>query len=157
MRSTRFAVGVHILTALAFLDGRPVPSQALAVSVGTSAAFIRQVLTQLRRAGFAASRLGKGGGAVLARSARSIRLDDVYRATCSAPTVALHRSRPSQECAVGRHIQPLLTTVLERAERALLGELRHVSVADLATRIRGAAEAPRARRGRAATARVSRP
>jgi Rrf2 family protein len=136
VRSTRFAIGVHILTAIAFREGDAVPSEVLAASVSTNPAFIRQVLMQLRRAGFVDSRLGKGGGTVLARAASSIRLDEVYRATASAPTVSLHRTKPSQECPVGRNIQPLLTKVLGRAESALLKELRRVSLADLVAEIR---------------------
>ena len=135
VKSTRFAIGVHILTALATRKGSAVPSEVLASSVNTNPAFIRQVLVELRRAGFVDSRLGKGGGAVLARPPRSIRLDEVYRATASGPTVALHRTRPDQNCVVGRNIQPLLGKVLGRAEAALLKELHRVSVADLVTEI----------------------
>jgi Rrf2 family protein len=136
VRSTRFAVGVHVLTALAFRDGEPVPSEVLAASVRTNPAFIRQVLMQLRRGGFVDSRLGKGGGAVLARAPGRIRLDEVYVATASAPTVALHRTKPNQKCPIGRNIQPLLTKVLGRAETALLKELHRVSLADLVGEIR---------------------
>lgn len=136
MTSTRFAIGVHILTALAFRKEEVVPSDALAASVNTSAAFIRQVLMQLRRAGLVRSRLGKGGGTLLARPANGIRLDEVYRATSSQPTVALHRSRPNQRCPVGRTIQPSLSKVLARAETALLRELHGVTVADIVADIR---------------------
>lgn len=136
MPSTRFAIGTHILAALAFREGEVVPSEAFAASVNTSAAFIRQVLTQLRLAGLVRSRLGKGGGTLLARSADRIRLDEVYRATSSLPIVALHRSKPNQDCPVGRNIQPLLSRVLGRAEKALLRELRSVTVADLAAGLR---------------------
>ncbi len=122
---------MHILTALAFRKGEVVSSDVLAASVNTSAAFIRQVLIQLRKAGLVRSQLGKGGGTLLARRADRIRLDEVYRAMCPQPTVALHRSKPNQNCPVGRNIQPLLSKVLGRAEKALLEELRSVTVADI--------------------------
>lgn len=136
MTSTRFAIGSHILTALAYRDGEVLPSAAFAASVNTSPAFIRQVLGQLRRAGLVRSRLGKGGGTLLARPAARIRLDEVYRATASQSIVALHRSRPNPDCPVGRGIQPLLSRVLGRGEKALLQELRSVTVADLAAGLR---------------------
>lgn len=135
MTNTRFALGAHILTALAFREGEVVPSDVFAASVNTSPAFIRQVLTQLRTAGLVRSRLGKGGGSLLARPANRIRLDEVYRATSPLPIVALHRSRPNQRCSVGRNIQPLLSRVLGRAEAALLEELKSVTIADLAAGI----------------------
>lgn len=136
MTSTRFAIGMHILAALAFRKGDVVPSEALAASVNTNPAFIRQVLVDLRRAGLVRTRLGVGGGAQLARPAERIRLDEVYRAMCPQPTVALHRSTPDQNCPVGRCIQPLLSQVLGRAERALLRELRAVTLARFAAGIR---------------------
>lgn len=131
MTNTRFAIGVHILTVLAFRKDEVVSSDVLAASVNTSAAFIRQVLMQLRKAGLVRSRLGKGGGTLLARPAKSIRLDEVYRATSAPAMVALHRSKPNQRCAVGRSIQPSLTKVLGRAEAALHRELQRVTVADM--------------------------
>lgn len=136
MTSTRFAIGAHILTALAFRAGEAVPSADLAASVNTNAAFIRQVLMQLHRAGLVYSQLGTGGGTLLARPAERIRLDEVYRATSSQPTVALHRSKPNQSCPIGRNIQPSLTKVLGRAEKAMLRELHGVTVADLLAEIR---------------------
>ena len=131
MTSTRFAIGTHILTALAFREGEVVRSSDLAASVNTSAAFIRQVLMQLRKAGLVRSQLGKGGGTMLARPSDRIRLDEVYRATSSRPTVALHRNKPNQRCADGRNIQPSLSKVLARAEKAMLEELHGVTVANI--------------------------
>jgi len=50
----------------------------------------------------------------------------------SADVFALHHAPPNPECPVGKHIQPALATVLQRAERALEGELSDVTVADVA-------------------------
>lgn len=135
MTSTRFAIGVHILMVLAYRAGKPVPSAELAGSVNTNAAFIRQVLMHLRRAGLVRSQLGTGGGTLLARPADRIRLDEVYRATNSHPTVALHHSKPNRNCPVGYCVKPLLSKVLGRAEKALFKELHNVTVGDLAAEI----------------------
>jgi Rrf2 family protein len=136
MTNTRFAIGTHILTALAFRGGAPVSSEDIARSVNTNPAFIRQVLMLLRRAGLVRSRLGAGGGTMLARPAERIRLDEVYRATGCQPTVPLHHSKPDPNCAVGRHIKPALSKVLDRAEKALLRELHDVTLADFVSEIK---------------------
>ncbi len=132
VQNTRFAIGVHILTVLAIEDGEPVSSEKIAASVNTNPSFIRQVMGQLREAKLVTSRLGAGGGAVLSKSAASIRLDQVYRATESKPPVGLHHSEPSKHCVVGRNIRPVLASVLDRAERAVLDELKRKTVADVA-------------------------
>lgn len=128
--SSRFALGTHVLVSLA-LKGETVASDALAASVNTNPAFLRQIIGQLREAGLVRSKLGTGGGSSLARPAASITLDEVYRATEPRPVVALHHSEPHRGCLVGRNIVPVLEGVLGRAEGALFDELRRVSVADL--------------------------
>jgi Rrf2 family protein len=138
MTSTRFALGTHILVALAYNAGEPVRSAELATSVNTNATFIRQVLMQLRRAGLVRSRMGTGGGTLLARPADRIRLDEVYRATCSQPTIHLHHSRPNQNCPIGKNIQPMLSKALGRAEKALLQELHSITISDLAKQVQRA-------------------
>ena len=136
MQSTRFALGVHILAVLALRDGEAVPSETIAASINTNPSFVRQILGRLRKAKLVTARLGAGGGAVLARPAGRIRLDEVYRLMEPGPAVALHHSEPSATCPVGRNIRPILSPVLERAEAAQLAELARVTVADLVKQVR---------------------
>lgn len=130
--SSRFAVAVHILTGLALYKGQPVTSELLAKSASTNPAVIRRILSMLNDAGMSRAQLGQGGGALLARSAESISLLEVYRAVEHEALFALHRSTPDRDCPVGRSIQPVLSQTLERAQRALEAELASVSVADVA-------------------------
>lgn len=135
--STRFAVSVHILAALAFNKDRPVPSSDLAGSVGTSAAVIRQLMMLLRDAGLVTSQLGKGGGSLLARAPETITLREVYQATESEQVFCTHRNEPGDHCIVGRHILPVLDEVIQRSEAAMFQELEQVTIADIAKNIVG--------------------
>lgn len=130
--SSRFAVAVHVLAAIALHKGEPVNSEKIAGSASTNAAVIRRLLSMLAEAGLVRARLGQGGGALLARPPAAISLLEVYRAVESEDLFALHRQAPDPECFVGRHIQPVLCPVLGRAQRALESELRKVSIADIA-------------------------
>ena len=131
MTSSRFVVAVHVLTLLETEGGRPVTSAYIAGSVNTNPGVIRRLLSMLSRAGLVRSQLGAGGGALLAQPAEAIRLLDIYQAVESPDVFALHRSPPNPKCPVGKHIQPALSSVLGRAERALEGELGLVTVADV--------------------------
>ncbi|HEU4536889.1 MAG TPA: Rrf2 family transcriptional regulator, partial [Polyangiaceae bacterium] len=104
--SSRFALGVHVLVALA-VRGEVMASDELAASVNTNPAFLRQLIGRLREAGLVASKLGTGGGSLLARPAETITLDEIYRATEARPLVALHHSEPHRGCLVGRNIVPV--------------------------------------------------
>ncbi len=129
--SSRFAVAVHILTAVAIHKDQPVTSELMAKSASTNPAVIRRILSMLNEAGLSRAQLGQGGGALLAKPAEEISLLDVYRAVESEELFALHRSDPSPDCPVGRTIQPILSAVFDRAQHALEKELAKVSIADV--------------------------
>lgn len=129
--SSRFAVAVHILTAVALHKDQPVTSELMAKSASTNPAVIRRILSMLNEAGMSRAQLGQGGGALLARPAESISLLDVYRAVESEELFALHRSHPDPDCPVGSTIQPILSGIIEKAQHALEAELSKVTIADV--------------------------
>ncbi|MDN3219689.1 Rrf2 family transcriptional regulator [Pseudomonas nunensis] len=133
--STRFAVAVHALAALAVCGDRPVRSEDLAYSVGTSAVVVRGILSRLTAAKLTTSQLGAGGGALLAKPANEIRLLDIYRAVEDSEIFSLHRTPPCASCAVGGNILEALRPSLTRAREALETELANVSVADIAEEV----------------------
>jgi Rrf2 family protein len=131
--NTRFAVAVHILTFLQSQEGTPATSELIASSVSTNASLIRRLLGQLARAGLTASQMGAGGGALLARPADSITLLDVLRAVDDERGVIPLHPSPNPRCPVGRHIQRVLETRIDAAERALHAELARTTIAELAS------------------------
>ncbi len=133
---SHFALALHILIALALHRGEPVPSATLAASVNTNPAFLRQLIGALRQAGLVETRLGKGGGALLARPAAAISLYDIYRATCPGPIFPCHRSTPDARCLVGRNILPVLDDVADRVSGAIRGELSRTSLAEVVSEVR---------------------
>ena len=133
--STRFAVAVHLLAALAVSDGAPLRSEDLAYSVNTGPVVIRGLLSRLNEAGLTRSQLGAGGGALLARPAQKIRLLDVYRAVEDTELFSLHRTAPCENCAVGGNILEAMEPALMRARQALEDELAKVTIADIAAEV----------------------
>lgn len=133
--STRFAVAVHLLAALAVSDGAPLRSEDLAYSVNTGPVVIRGLLSRLNEAGLTRSQLGAGGGALLARPAQRIRLLDVYRAVEDTELFSLHRTAPCENCAVGGNILEAMEPALMRARQALEDELAKVTIADIAAEV----------------------
>jgi Rrf2 family protein len=133
--STRFAVGVHILTALAVSDDKPLRSEDLAYSANTSAGVIRGLLSRLSDAGLTRSQLGAGGGAMLAKPAGKIRLLDVYEAVEDTELFSMHRNPPCKNCVVGGNILDAMQPTLILARRALEDELAKASIADIAAKV----------------------
>lgn len=130
--NTRFAVATHILTLLQTQQGQPVPSELIASSVNTNPSLIRRLLSQLAKAGLTTSQFGTGGGALLARPADQITLLDVYRAMDEDGAIFGIHEEPNPDCMVGRNIQGVLKARLDEAQQALLKQLAHTTIADLA-------------------------
>lgn len=133
--NTRFAVATHILTFLQTQQGEPATSELIASSVNTNPSLIRKLLTQLAKAGLTDSRMGTGGGAILARPADTITLLDVYLAVDEdADILPIHQS-PNPKCPVGRNIQNVLQARIDTAEQALRTVLAQTTIAALGSDI----------------------
>lgn len=130
--STRFAVAVHILAALAVNDGNAVRSEQLASSASTNPTVIRRILSMLAEAGLTSSQLGYGGGATLAKPANQITLLDVFQVVEEPNIFEMHRTPPDKNCFVGRNIQQVLTKSTTKAQQALETELAKTTIADVA-------------------------
>jgi Rrf2 family protein len=130
--STRFAVGVHLLTALAANPGKVLRSEDVADSANTNPVVVRRLFSLMTAAGLIRARLGPGGGFELARPARDITLRDVFAALESGELFTEHRSPPSESCPVGAHILPVLREATAPAVEALQEELSRATIADIA-------------------------
>jgi Rrf2 family protein len=133
--STRFAVGVHLLTALAVNPGKVLRSEDVADSANTNPVVVRRLFSLMTAAGLIRARLGPGGGFELARPANEMTLRDVFAALESRELFTEHRSPPSASCPVGAHILPALREATAPAVEALKEELSRTTVADLATAV----------------------
>lgn len=140
--SSRFAVAVHTLTIIAVQDGAPTPSDLIAGSVNSHPTVVRRLLCMLSGAGIVTAKMGKGGGALLARPADEITLLEVYRAVEDERLFATHREAPNPCCAVGRNILPVLDRAMKAATAALERELAAVTIADVAAEVRARATRP---------------
>jgi Rrf2 family protein len=133
--STRFAVGVHLLTALAANPGRVLRSEDVADSANTNPVVVRRLFSFMTSAGLIRARLGPGGGFELARPASDIPLRDVFAALESGELFTEHRSPPSASCPVGAHILPVLREATAPAVEALEEELSRTTIAGIASAV----------------------
>lgn len=133
--SSRFAVGVHILTLLATSPSKPLTSEWIAGSASTNPAVVRKILGMLAKAGLTTSQLGLGGGALLARAPEAITLLDVYRAVDEGALFSLHNEAPNPACPVGRNIQTALLGTMTQAQDALERELAGQTIAGIMTEL----------------------
>ena len=133
--NTRLSVAAHILTFLHVLAGKPVTSELLAASINTNPSLVRRLLIQLGQAGLTRSKMGAGGGALLARPADRITLLDVRRAVGETAAVFPLHPSPNMACPVGRNIGAALDMRVRAVQRAMEAELARTTIAQLAAEV----------------------
>ena len=130
--SSRFAIGVHILSLLGIDANAENSSEWMAGSIGVNAVIVRNITGMLRRAGLVTTRQGVAG-THLAKPLTEITLLDVYRAVEAVEAgelFAVH-SRPHPECVVGRGIQATLEGGFGEAQRAMESRLAETTMAEV--------------------------
>ncbi|MGW1682768.1 RrF2 family transcriptional regulator [Saccharopolyspora sp. NPDC002376] len=133
--SSRSAVAIHALTMLARWSDKSLTSAEIADSLASNPVLVRRILGSLRDADLVQSTEGRGGGWILARTAREITLHDAYTAVEAGPVLSRLPHPPSDACEVGRNMQALLEAEFQDAERAMKERLSRTTIADLVQQV----------------------
>lgn len=123
---------LRLLMFLAVDAERVVTLADVAEAYGISKHHLAKVAQTLRAAGYVDAHRGQGGGLRIGKAAESIRLGDVVRLT--EPDFALVECFDPAPCACPLTRACELANVLDRAQRAFLGELDQVTLSDLISR-----------------------
>ncbi len=130
--SSRFTVGVHILTLIELNKDGISSSEFLAGSVNTNPSLIRKIMGMLKKAGLIEVQPGIAG-AKLTKEPATITLLDVYKAVDvvkEKELFSLH-DNPHPDCPVGRNIQDSITPILSAAQFALEKVLGNVTIEEV--------------------------
>ncbi len=127
---TRFSSAIHTLILISE-SAEPMSSEEIAESVGTNASYIRKVIGLLKRKRIIDSHQGVGGFELMIPP-EELSLYAVYQAIHESDEVHifdLHQN-PNDQCIVGRHIRPTLTTVFSSIEEQTKKKLIETTLAD---------------------------
>jgi DNA-binding IscR family transcriptional regulator len=130
--SSRFAVGIHILSLLEINKHEVNSSEFIASSVNTNPVVIRRIMGMLKSAGLVNVRPGIAG-AELAKHLSNISLLDVYKAVNVVKDKELFgvHEKPNPDCLVGRNIQQAIDPLFSLAQLALEKALGNVTIEDV--------------------------
>jgi Rrf2 family nitric oxide-sensitive transcriptional repressor len=131
MRLTSFTdYGFRMLMRMASMPERAFSTAELADELGLSRHHLTKVMQRLSRAGIVATRRGGGGGAVLARDARELRLGELVRVLEEGQALVQCFARDGGACTIDGRCR--LKVRLRTAEAAFLADLNRSSLADIA-------------------------
>lgn len=130
--SSRFSVGIHILSLLEVNKTGINSSEFIANSVNTNPVVIRKIMGMLKSAGLVKIKPGIAG-AELARGLSDITLFDVYKAVNVVnenELFSIHEN-PNPDCPVGKQLQETIEPIFILAQSALEKVLQGVTIEDV--------------------------
>lgn len=131
--SSRFTIALHILAALETLKGRfRLTSQFLSGSIQVNPVVIRNILLQLKAAGFV--QIPRGHGSItLLKTPDEISLLDVYKSIEPLEQNKLFNfhQNPNPKCPVGRNIHNVLDWRLLSVQQAMEDRLKSMKLSDV--------------------------
>lgn len=133
--SSRFTIALHILTALETFQGQyRLTSCFLAGSIQANPVIIRNILLQLKAAGFVQIPRGRGSITLL-KSPNEISLLDVYKSIepLEQDKLFSFHKNPNPQCPVGRNIHNILDWRLLSVQQAMENKLESMKLSDILT------------------------
>lgn len=131
--SSRFTIALHILTALETFQGQyRLTSRFLAGSIQANPVIIRNILLQLKAAGFVQIPRGRGSITLL-KSPNEISLLDVYKSIepLEQDKLFSFHKNPNPQCPVGRNIHNILDWRLLSVQQAMENKLESMKLSDI--------------------------
>lgn len=130
MRLTSFTdFGLRALMRMASVPDRAFSTAELADEFALSRHHLTKIIAALAQAGIVATRRGSGGGAMLARPAREIRLGEVVRLLEAGQALVECFGASGGDCSITASCR--LKARLRSAEVAFLADLDRATLADI--------------------------
>ncbi|KOP70956.1 Rrf2 family transcriptional regulator [Cytobacillus solani] len=134
--SSRFSVGIHILSLLEINKDGVNTSEFIAGSVNTNPVVIRKIMGMLKNAGLVKVRPGVAG-AELGKDISEITMLDVYKAVNVVQEKELFgvHANPNPSCPVGKNIQETISPIFSAAQLSMEKALDNVTIMDVVKEI----------------------
>lgn len=130
--STKLSDAVHIMAFITVNQGFDLSSNAIAASIQTNPAFVRQIMMKLRKAGLMSSVTGHAKPA-LARPTEQITLLDIYKAVEGDKPLLHLDTHTNPECGVGMNIQLALRDYYQEVQAAAEKHMGEITLQDIIT------------------------
>ncbi|MDO6574732.1 Rrf2 family protein [Staphylococcus pasteuri] len=131
--SSKFTIGVHLLSAVNYLgEYEKVTSNVLAGSIGVNPVIVRNVMGNLKAAGIISISQGKTG-ITLSRKPCEITFYDIYKAVelVNEDNLFNFHENPNPACPIGSNIHMAMDSKLDKIQQSMENEMRSITLADV--------------------------
>ena len=131
--STKLSDTIHLLVFLYLADGGRMTSARIAESVKTNPAYIRQLMSALKKGGLIASDRGQANPTLI-READQITMLDIYRAVEGEKPLLHLDIHTNPECGVGVNIQLSIGDFYREVQDAAEKKMQEITLKDIIER-----------------------
>ncbi|ATO44105.1 Rrf2 family transcriptional regulator [Loigolactobacillus coryniformis] len=128
-KSVRLSNAVHLIALIALNPFANLSSQRLAQSINTNPSFIRQIMSQLRKAGLLTSTKGHAEPK-LTKPVAQISLYDIYQAVDNTKLLNID-TQIDPACGPGQNIQLSLATYYDQIQEKVEQQMQKITLADV--------------------------
>lgn len=128
MISGKFAITLHILSLLSKFPDEFLSSEYLAGSMNINPVLVRKEIANLKKNSVVESREGKFGGTRLAKAAKDITLEDIFKMTFESVSLGYCKNVPNPGCPVGQKINQSLDVLYTNINTKISSELKDISL-----------------------------
>lgn len=128
--STKLSDAVHIMAFIEINHDFDLSSTAIATSIQTNPAFVRQIMMKLRKAGLRSSVTGHAKPS-LAKPAEQITLLEIYKAVEGDKPLLHLDTHTNPECGVGVNIQLALLDYYQEIQKMAEEHMNQISLQDI--------------------------
>ncbi len=143
--STKLSDTIHLLIFLCLGNGERMTSARIAESVKTNPAYIRQLMSLLKKGGLISSDRGQANAA-LTRDAEQITMLDIYRAVEGEKPLLHQDIHTNPECGVGINIQLSIGDFYREVQDAAERKMQEITLRDIIEHYYEKAEIPESER-----------
>ena len=127
---TKLSDAVHIMAFIEINHDFDLSSTAIATSIQTNPAFVRQIMMKLRKAGLMSSVTGHAKPS-LAKPAEQITLLEIYKAVEGDKPLLHLDTHTNPECGVGVNIQLALLDYYQEIQKMAEEHMNQISLQDI--------------------------
>lgn len=130
MANTRFSDTIHVLTYVAYFEGKKITSQEMASSLATSPSLVRKIMANLKQHHLLVATHGTTN-LTLARRPAEISLRDIYRTLPDEPPLLKVDEHTSDQCPVGVAVPQTLNHYYQEIQAAAEARMARISLQDV--------------------------
>lgn len=128
--SYKLSDAIHLLSYLKIYQNDDLSSKAIAASIGSNPSVVRQLMSDLRKAGLIETRKG-AATPTLAKEPKNISLLEIYQAINMDHSLLHVDPKTNPQCIVGGNIQNTLNNFYNEIELATLTKMSQITLQDV--------------------------